>query len=137
MSDEKLSAVVYAFKALTKYIKPSFPLHRAQVLFYVAEHGPVTLDQIAKAVRVTSGVAYDDVRSLGNLDASGKAGARLIKQLPPAPDSTAHRFTLTERGRMAIGAVEFELTAGFGPEGEYEEDEPLKDYFAAVSATRV
>lgn len=104
-------AVLAALKTLSKYLKPHAPIRRAEMFLQIAEFGPITLEELARSMRTPAGTAYDNLRALGKVDASGKEGARLINTLPAEPDSTAHRYVLSVRGTNAIDTLQFMIAA--------------------------
>jgi predicted ArsR family transcriptional regulator len=127
------SVMLEGLRALLRYVKPATPLRRLEVFLYVAEHEPVAMQEVAKRLGIPEGTAYEDLRALGKLDANGKAGARLLNELPAAQDNAVKLYGLSVRGRNALQS----LGSNVLPElMETEDDDMLDAYFEAVRHTR-
>ncbi|MDF0490928.1 hypothetical protein PX554_22625 [Sphingomonas sp. H39-1-10] len=135
MSSNGITAYYYAHRALLKYMKKTVTLRQIDVFLHVALQGPVTMKQLTKALGGKSGALYDDLQDLGKVAASGRPGARLIEEVPPAVEGKEMAYRLSEHGRNAAEAVAFHLSPQL-LETDDEDDEPLEDYWVSRAVVR-
>jgi len=125
MVDVKIEACRQALRALTQFMRPAAPLRRISVFLYIADAGPVTLDQIARTIGAPSGTVYDDLQAMGKVDANGKPGARLINEIRPVAEGQSYQYAVSVRGEQALAAMEFQMAAAMLP----HDDDELDAYF--------
>jgi len=90
-----------ALEAAAEYLGPRYPARRLQVLFYIAEHEPVTYKRLWMGVDSEDGTVRRDIDAL----AGDQHGPALVIERPD--DGSGYGVTLwvSQRGREAVERI--------------------------------
>ena len=115
-----MSTYIVAFseglRAISRFTRKDLSARRIRVFLAIAKAGPLTAREVAKATGTPEDSIFEELAALGRVTTSGKAGLRLVVQIPPAAPDLPTRFGLSVRGSMALANLEINIAAEFDTE---------------------
>lgn len=146
MQSQNIEVASQVINHLSGELRGNAPFRILQVLFRLAQHGPETVAEIAKALEVPQSAVMEDLTALRRSSSNSKVFYNLVQEIQPVTKGKPSCYRLSKRADKMMDDLDYRMQVYALPEDDAapslavgfddDLDEPLGDWEASRDLVR-